>query len=422
MILAESIGTIQKGRVLLIRLNYLVLIATTLYALLDQFLGIYVAYYVYLGFYLFVLINALLIRYNKLEISKAFGLTSFNIMIFIISTSEPFSTGMHLQYVTSGAVALSFYGYRQWKNALFFVGMALVLDIITFTAGTPLIPWRHVEVEQARVFFVLNTLIAASISIYVFMIASKVNFESEKSLIENEKTIKEQNERLKKANRELDRFVYSASHDLRAPLSTLTGLLNLSRMESDPVLKMEYLEMMHNRIKAMHEFIDEIIDYSRNTRLEVAKENVNIKGLLQTVTEELKYSEGRNHLSIYWEVDEHISVRSDLVRLKIVFTNLISNAIKYSDPNKVERWIKLRAKSSDHYAEITVEDNGIGIDESLKNQVFNMFFRAHDHSAGSGLGLYIVRETLSKLSGSIAVSSAIGKGSEFTVYLPLAQV
>ncbi|MEQ8361924.1 MAG: HAMP domain-containing sensor histidine kinase [Fulvivirga sp.] len=399
-------------------LNLLVVVATVAYALLDKYLGIVVEPYVYIGFLLFAAINGSLLRYGYLEIAKVFGLVAFNLMIFLIATSEPFSTGMYLQYVTAGSVALALYGYEQWKGALLFVLLSLILNVIVFTSEVSFIPWRAVETEQARVFFVLNTLIAAVVSVYAFMFYSKINFESELALRANEKIIRKQNEELMKANEELDRFVYSASHDLRSPLATLTGLINLTKIEKDQLEKSKYLDMMGERIKSMDGFISEIIDYSRNSRVEVKKEQVNPKALLESIADDLRYQVGKECIEMYWEIPDDLVVITDVSRVKIIFNNLISNAIKYHDPAKKKSWIKLKAELIAQEIQIMVEDNGIGINKELKDNIFDMFYRAHEHSTGSGLGLYIVKETLAKLNGMITVESSEGEGSKFLVTLP----
>ncbi|HRK54032.1 MAG TPA: HAMP domain-containing sensor histidine kinase [Cyclobacteriaceae bacterium] len=402
------------------RINLLVVVATVAYAFLDKYLGIIVAPYVYVGFLLFAAINGLLIRYGYVEVAKVFGLLLFNIMIFIIATSEPFSTGMYLQYVTAGSVALALYGYEQWKGALFFVLLSLILNVIVFTSEVSFIPWREVDTQQANVFFILNTLIAAVVSVYAFMFYSKTNYESELALKANEKLIKAQNEELLKTNTELDRFVYSASHDLRSPLSTLTGLINLSKLETDDAEKSKYLDLMNERIRAMDTFISEIIDYSRNSRVAVKKESVNAKILLESIADDLRYHAGKGRIAIHWEIPEDLAIITDVSRLKIVFSNLISNVIKYHDPDKEISWIKLKAEAVSQQVLFTVEDNGIGINKELKGNIFDMFYRAHEHSTGSGLGLYIVKETLAKLNGMIKVESSEGEGSRFLVTLPSA--
>ncbi len=411
--------TLDERRGALMRhLNLLVFVATICYLFLDKYLEIEVAYYVYLGFFLFTIINWLLLRFNYLETSKVFGLLSFNIMIFLVATSEPFTTGMYLHFVTAGTVALALYGYEQWKGALFFAALSLTLHVITFTTHKSYIPWREANASQAKVFFIINTVIVAGICVYTIMLYSKFNYESEQALKGSEKVIRKQNDELLKANLELDRFVYSASHDLRSPLSTLTGLINLSKLEKDQNLKSKYLDLMSDRIKSMNAFISEIIDYSRNSRVEIRQEAINAKAFLESIVDDLRFHADKGLIEAHWDISDDLIIVSDIARLKIIFNNLISNAIKYHDPTKETSWIKLKGEKTLDKIQITVEDNGIGIRSELKDRIFEMFYRAHEHSNGSGLGLYIVKETLTKLNGHIAVESHEGKGSKFQVILP----
>lgn len=166
---------------------------------------------------------------------------------------------------------------------------------------------------------------------------------------------------------------------------------------------------MNDRIKSMNVFINEIIDYSRNSRVEVTPEKVNLKTLIESIVNDLHFQADKERIDFCWDMDDDLIVISDVSRIKIIFNNLISNAIKYHDPNKETSWIKLNGEKILDKIQITIEDNGIGIKSELQDRVFEMFYRAHEHSNGSGLGLYIVREALVKLGGSIAVESHEGK-------------
>lgn len=403
----------------MIRLHILVIIATVIYALLANYLGIAVESYIYVSFLIFAFVNILLIRYGYIEFSKIIGLLLFNILVFLVASSEPFATGMHLHFITAGAVALALYGYEQWKGAIGFVFLSLVLDIISFKTNISFIPLREFTTEQEKIYFILNTIIASSVSVYTILLFSKINYETEKSLYQNEQIINEQNKQLLKTNSELDRFVYSASHDLRAPLSTLMGLINLSESENNADSKTEYLKLMKERVESMDSFIDEIIDYSRNNRSELKIITVNIRNLLEIIIDDLRFIPDSEHVSICWDFNEDIILQSDETRLKMVFTNIISNGVKYRDTKKEESWIKLKGEIADSKVIVTVEDNGVGIEKSLQNQIFDMFFRAHEHCNGSGLGLYIARESMTKLSGTISMVSVEGEGSTFIVSLPV---
>ncbi len=233
-----------------------------------------------------------------------------------------------------------------------------------------------------------------------------------------EQQIRVQNDMLAKANDELDRFVYSASHDLRAPLSSLLGLVMVAQKTDRQEEVAQCLTMMEQRVATMEGFIKEITDYSRNSRLGLDIKPVNIYFLIRDVVSALKFTRGADTITIQISVGDDEDFITDANRIKVVLTNLISNAIKYHDLYKEEPFIKISARmESDHFS-ITVEDNGSGISEEHTDKIFNMFYRASATAEGSGLGLYIVKETLNKLSGEISVHSTPGRGSVFTVKIP----
>ncbi len=109
---------------------------------------------------------------------------------------------------------------------------------------------------------------------------------------------------------------------------------------------------------------------------------------------------------------------SDAMRLKIVLNNLMNNAIKYHDYNKESRYIRISTSPSEHGMKFSVCDNGMGIPLEHHDKVFNMFYRASDKSKGSGLGLYIVKESLGQLGGTVSLKSTLGEGSTFTILIP----
>lgn len=407
-----------KHRLLMTRLYYLVITTTLLYALLDNLMDIDVDAYIYIAVLVFALINLILLNRGYIELSKYAGLLVFNGIIFLLASSEPFGTGMHLQFVTAGAVALAVFGFEQWKEALGFVLISLVLNILVFKTDFSLLQYREVTEEQANIFFILNTVIAAAVSVYTILLISKINYESEKLLHQNELVIQQQNEQLRKTNDELDRFVYSASHDLRAPLSTLLGLISLAKDEKDEETKHDYFNLMVSRIHAMEVFISEIIDYSRNTRAEVLKHPVNLYHLVNEVIEELRYMPEFDTINITNQIPESLLLESDDTRLKVIISNLISNGVKYADSDKEEKWIRVEGRKGDKETILSISDNGVGIDANHHKRVFEMFHRAHDHSTGSGLGLYIVKETLDKLSANISLKSKPNEGSEFNISFP----
>ena len=230
--------------------------------------------------------------------------------------------------------------------------------------------------------------------------------------------IEENNQELKKTNAELDRFVYSTSHDLRAPLTSVLGLINIALAESDPELIRDFLRRMRNSVLRLDLFIQDIVNYSRNTRLEVIEEEINFKELLDDILEKMEFMENANSIDFKIQVKDGGKFYSDKNRLNVILSNLISNGIKYQDFNKEYRYIYIKIKISKDKATITIEDNGQGIPFEYQEKVFHMFFRASEQSTGSGLGLYIVKEMIDKLSGSIKMISNPGLGTKFQLEIP----
>lgn len=240
-----------------------------------------------------------------------------------------------------------------------------------------------------------------------------------------EQALRKQNEELVKINKELDSFVYSVSHNLRAPLMSVLGLIRLAGSEinrptngTTPSVLPEYFSMIEHSINKLDDTLKEILDYSRNARSEIRMEQVNLRTLIEDGFERLKFHEGSDQIQKIIHIDEQVPLYSDPYRLTIVLNNLISNAIKYRDANKERPFIRIDARISNSTAQITFSDNGIGIAQELQSKIFDMFFRATERSEGAGLGLYIVKETIEKLGGNITMQSELGTGTEFTIGIP----
>jgi len=237
-----------------------------------------------------------------------------------------------------------------------------------------------------------------------------------KRLIVSKKEIEIKNENLLQVNKELDRFVYSASHDLRSPITSLKGLIEITRLEDDIDQIRNYLQLMHNSLAKQDQFISDIIDYSKNKRKQVVIEPVSLSVLFEESIAQFMHIENANKIIFIKEllVDE---IQSDSLRLKIIISNLLSNAIKYADNSKPEMFIRIKTHLSDGFYKIEVEDNGLGIKDEFKDNIFEMYFCTNKNK-GSGLGLYIAKEAVENIKGSITLSSESYVGSKFTVTIP----
>jgi signal transduction histidine kinase len=235
-----------------------------------------------------------------------------------------------------------------------------------------------------------------------------------------ERTLRKQNEELIKINQELDSFVYSVSHNLRAPLMSVLGLINLVQLENKSGNRNldGYFEMMQHSIHKLDDTLKEILDYSRNARSALSITEVDIKKMILDSFERLKYMEGSENVRKAVEVSDDIRFQTDAYRLSVIINNIVSNALKYRDAQKQDSYLVVKADLSDAGLTLTFHDNGIGISDDYLRKIFDMFFRATERSEGAGLGLYIVKETVEKLQGKIDVESSVGEGTTFKVIIP----
>ena len=247
------------------------------------------------------------------------------------------------------------------------------------------------------------------------VIGTLINIDERKK---TEEQLTLRNAQLAKTNEELDRFVYSASHDMRAPLSSMQGLIFLAEKASSPDEIKDCFDRMKSRVGVMEGFIKKLTDYSRNSRLQIDLKEIQLHDLIKEIIDPLVYSFNIGKIDVQNRVASDLSISSDPHRLRIILSNLVANAINYSDALKPKREIIIETVQSNTNWSLTVRDNGIGISEEHLPKIFDMFYRASGTSEGSGLGLYIVKETVNKLGGTISVQSKVGEGSDFTITLP----
>lgn len=226
------------------------------------------------------------------------------------------------------------------------------------------------------------------------------------------------NEELAKLNKELDSFVYSVSHNLRAPLRSVLGLLNLTRMEEDMETIRSYHDLMEKSIRKLDENLAEILDYSRNCAQELKIEQVDIEAVTMDTFEKLMFMPGFDKLEKVTSFDQRIPYHGDSYRLSVILNNLISNAVKYRDLKKTKQVLRIEAVVHKNELRLEISDNGIGIQDGQLPKLFRMFSRATDQSEGVGLGLYIVKEAVDVLKGEISVASKAGEGTTFTLRIP----
>jgi PAS domain S-box-containing protein len=225
------------------------------------------------------------------------------------------------------------------------------------------------------------------------------------------------NKELVKTNTELDRFVYSVSHDLRSPLTSVLGLLSFIEGESQEPDTLEHAKMIRNSINRLDEFIKNILSYSRNNRTGLEVEKISIQETVLAIVASLQCMKEAKGILYEIDIKEQQSFYTDRLRFNTILENLISNAIKYHKKEESGRYIKILGHSDHEKLQLIISDNGIGIAPAHHQKIFDMFFRLSGKKDGSGIGLYIVKDTVEILQGSIKTQSEKGTGTTFIITL-----
>lgn len=238
-------------------------------------------------------------------------------------------------------------------------------------------------------------------------------------IVAQEKQISSQNEELKKKNQELDNFAYRVSHDLRAPLLSVLGLVNVYRLSDDREQQKSIINKIEKSVKKLDLFIKQIINLSKNERIEPTFQEVNMADLFHEVLEDLGYMDAFENIEKKVNVLVKAPLLIDGFRLKMICMNLISNAIRYHNQYVENPYVSLTAEQTDKNLHLKVTDNGIGMSNETREKIFDMYYRGSDRSSGSGLGMYIVKEMVTRLGGQITIESELGKGSSIEITVPL---
>jgi PAS domain S-box-containing protein len=223
------------------------------------------------------------------------------------------------------------------------------------------------------------------------------------------------NNELQKTNFELDRFVYSVSHDLRSPLTSVLGLLSFIEEDTNEPTTASHAAMIRSSINRLDDYIKNILSYSRNNRMALKIEKINLNENTTEIINSLIHIKEAENITFEVDILEKEAFYSDKQSLTTVIENLISNAIKFQDYQKSNRFIKVSGIADKNSLNLIVSDNGIGIATENFDKIFDMFFRLSGQIAGSGIGLYIVKEIVEKIEGNIQVDSEIGKETTFTM-------
>lgn len=410
---------LQFKRIILTgQMAIIVMMLSSAYATFDIFHGVYVSWPYQAACSLLALAAFILNRRGRHTLAKVILVVSANFTVYAFAASENIHTELDAFFIVIAIATIAGFGYEQKNLALAFVALTLLLYLASiYIAFKPIhdLNLDPIYAKENKTINFITSLVAACLILFALI---TVNFHSEKALRDKEHMMVVKNEELTQLNMELDRFVYSSSHDLTAPLRSIMGLITLSNLTEDREEIKKYLAMIKDRVSELDKFIKEMSDYKKNASAPIALEDLQVKKMIHDVLETLQFYPNADKLSIDIIIEDELTINTDHTRLKVILSNIISNSFKYCDLNKKDPFVRIMAGQKNDFLHLQIADNGLGINATALPKIFDMFYRAHEHSDGTGLGLYIVKEAVDKLGGTIAVHSNVGNGTTFNITLP----
>jgi len=235
---------------------------------------------------------------------------------------------------------------------------------------------------------------------------------------EREKLISTTKE-LEDRNFELDQILYRTSHDIRSPIASVLGLVGIAKEETNINQIYEYLTFIEKRMADLDRFTRSMLSYGKEQRSEVRIEAIDFENMVQHCWLDLQYIATFARLKKTIRVEKnYLTFYNDSFRLGIILSNILSNAVKYQNLHCEDSFVDVHILQNYDHAIITIRDNGIGVEQAYIDKIFDMFFRATDKNEGSGLGMYIVQQTVERLDGEISFESALGEGTTIIIRLP----
>lgn len=241
---------------------------------------------------------------------------------------------------------------------------------------------------------------------------------NQEDLLETNARLEKTSSELSERNFELDQFVYKVSHDLRSPLVTILGLVNLAKLEEELPIILNYIDLIENRVSKLDAFLKSMLNYLKINRTEISYEKINFEEIIQEVLTDLEFMTDFKRVKKQWVLHGETDFYSDPLRIRVIIQNIISNAIKYQNLYEPSSYLYIIIKLDEKQAQINFTDNGIGMSKEHLKNIFQIFYRASSKSDGSGLGMYIVKQAVEKLKGTISIESPSSKGMSTRIVLP----
>jgi signal transduction histidine kinase len=248
---------------------------------------------------------------------------------------------------------------------------------------------------------------------------SKLNWQLQNTVDKRTRQLQQANYELEVVNLELDNFIYRSSHDIRGPLVRLLGICHVAMLDVKDEKSLEYLNMLFEAATQLNEIFDRLKVVSHINEAEIRRVKINFDELLTQVLDRLKTMDGFHEVEIVRDTQVN-EWNSDPFLLELVMLNMIENAIRFQKKSTSEKkFVRVRTMKNGKAIKMAIIDNGIGINESASETLYQMFSRAARNHKNIGLGLYIVKQSLNKLNGSITLVKNDSGFTEFEIVHPL---
>jgi signal transduction histidine kinase len=245
------------------------------------------------------------------------------------------------------------------------------------------------------------------------------NIHLDKELKERNVDLEKANESLRKVNEELDNFIYKTSHDIRGPLASLRGMCNVAMLDVKDALALDYLKKLDVTAEKLNTILTRLLIVNQINNSAIAMAHIDFSQIIAEVIALEKKKGVPNGFMIRRNVQSGIEYYSDKEFIQIIFENLIDNAIKFRRRSAhIESFVLVEVATENDQLLIRVTDNGIGVNQTQPDKIFQMFSRGSDRSETGGIGLYITKTAVQKLGGVIDLKTTVEGYTEFSVILP----
>jgi len=341
-------------------------------------------------------------------------------------------------------LATSIYVFiKGYKPAKFFI-----MAFAVFGIGTIAFVVKNMDLLPYNIFTNYAIQIGSGIEIVLFSIAlaDKINIykkekeEAQKQVMQSqleiiqqlqekehlkdqlnkelEKKVLERTQELEEKNKQLDSFVYKASHDIKGPLKSVIGLTTIGMKDVKDQAALSYFDHIYKSTIRLDKILAELLSFTKAKEQRNEKSLINFSNILNNVLSSFEHAPGYEQMDFTIEKEILIDFYSDETVIYSIIQNMVENAIKYRDVGKSKSCLNISIHVNEQAATLYFKDNGLGMDSNSLAKIFDMFYKVNENSVGTGLGLYITKTSIEKKGGRIEVESEPAQGTTFKIVLP----